>query len=109
MSEKIQPSHIEREACVYIRQSTMQQVRTRLEGQRRQYDLRERAQALGFQRVVVIDEDLGRSGTGSVERPGFEQLEVEVRRVLEDSVVSGLAGDHREHGDRHRSDEMGRE
>src|SRR6266700_1051008 len=57
MSEKIQPSHIEREAWVYIRQSTMQQVRTRLEGQRRQYDLRERAQALGFQRVVVIDED----------------------------------------------------
>lgn len=74
MSEKIQPSHIEREAYVYIRQSTMQQVRTRLEGQRRQYDLRERAQALGFQRVVVIDEDLGRSGTGSVERPGFGRL-----------------------------------
>ena len=66
MSEKIQPSHIEREAYVYIRQSTMQQVRTRLEGKRRQYDLRERAQALGFQRVVVIDEDLGRSGTGYV-------------------------------------------
>ena len=74
MSEKIQLSHIEREACVYIRQSTMQQVRTRLEGQRRQYDLRERAQALGFQRVVVIDEDQGRSGTGSVERPGFGRL-----------------------------------
>src|ERR1700693_5439014 len=74
MSEKIQPSHIEREAYVNIRQSTMQQVRTRLEGQRRQYDLRERAQALGFQRVVVIDEDLGRSGTGSVERPGFGRL-----------------------------------
>ena len=71
MSEKIQPSHIEREAYVYIRQSSMQQVRTRLEGQRRQYDLRERAQALGFQRVVVIDEDLGRSGTGCVELPGF--------------------------------------
>ena len=74
MSEKIQPSHIEREAYVYIRQSSMQQVRTRLEGQRRQYDLRERAQALGFQRVVVIDEDMGRSGTGSVERPGFGRL-----------------------------------
>ena len=43
MSEKIQPSHIEREAYVYIRQSSMQRVRTRLEGQRRQYDLRERA------------------------------------------------------------------
>src|SRR6202162_6686302 len=74
MSEKIQPSHIEREAYVYIRQSTMQQVRTRLEGQRRQYDLRERAQALGFQRVVVMDEDQDRSGTGSVERPGFGRL-----------------------------------
>jgi DNA invertase Pin-like site-specific DNA recombinase len=74
MSEKIQPSHIERDAYVYIRQSSMQQVRTRLEGQRRQYDLQERAQALGFQRVVVIDEDLGRSGTGSVERPGFGRL-----------------------------------
>jgi Resolvase, N terminal domain len=71
MSEKIQPSHIERDAYVYIRQSSMQQVRTRLEGQRRQYDLRERALELGFQRVVVIDEDMGRSGTGSVERPGF--------------------------------------
>ena len=74
MSEKIRPDHIERQACVYIRQSTMQQVRTRLEGQRRQYDLRERAQALGFRQVVVIDEDLGRSGTGSVERPGFGRL-----------------------------------
>jgi hypothetical protein len=47
MSEKIQPMHTEREAYVYIRQSTMQQVRTRLEGQRRQYDLRERAISLG--------------------------------------------------------------
>jgi len=74
MSEKIKPSHIERDAYVYIRQSSMQQVRTRLEGQRRQYDLRERALELGFQRVVVIDEDLGRSGTGSVERPGFGRL-----------------------------------
>jgi DNA invertase Pin-like site-specific DNA recombinase len=52
----------------------MQQVRTRLEGQRRQYDLRERAHILGFQRVTVIDEDMGRSGTGSVERPGFGRL-----------------------------------
>jgi DNA invertase Pin-like site-specific DNA recombinase len=74
MSEKIQPMHTEREAYVYIRQSTMQQVGTRLEGQRRQYDLRERAISLGFQSVVVIDEDLGRSGTGSVERPGFGRL-----------------------------------
>jgi len=84
MSEKIQAIHIEREACVYVRQSSMQQVRTRLEGQRRQYDLRERAQTLGFQRVVVIDEDQGRTGTGSVERPGFG-------RLLE-AVCSGRVG-----------------
>src|SRR5271156_1214348 len=74
MSEKIQQMHTERDAYVYIRQSSMQQVRTHLEGQRRQYDLRERAHALGFLRITVIDEDLGRSGTGSVERPGFGRL-----------------------------------
>ena len=74
MSEKIRPIHTERGACVYVRQSSMQQVRTRLEGQRRQYDLSERAQLLGFQRVTVIDEDQGRTGTGAVERPGFGRL-----------------------------------
>ena len=74
MSEKIRPIHTERGARVYVRQSSMQQVRTRLERQRRQYDLRERAQLLGFQHVTLIDEDLGRSGTGSVERPGFGRL-----------------------------------
>lgn len=74
MSEKIRPIHTERGACVYVRQSSMQQVRTRLEGQRRQYDLRDRAQLLGFQRVTVIDEDQGCTGTGAVERPGFGRL-----------------------------------
>lgn len=88
MSEKIQPIHTERDACVYVRQSSMQQVRTRLEGQRRQYDLRERAQTLGFQRVIVIDEDLGRSGTGAVERPGFGRL---LTAVCSGSVGAVLA------------------
>src|SRR5271155_1552237 len=74
MSEKIQPMHTERDACVYIRQSSMQQVRTRLEGQRRQYDLRERAQTLGFSQVATIDDDLGVSGSGKQERPGFARL-----------------------------------
>ena len=59
MSEKSQQPHIERDAFVYIRQSSMHQVRNHLEGQSRQYGLRERAQALGFRRVQVIDEDLG--------------------------------------------------
>lgn len=74
MSEKIQPHHLSRQAYVYVRQSTMNQVRNHLESQRRQYDLEERAKNLGFQRVVVVDDDLGRSGTGSVERPGFSRL-----------------------------------
>jgi len=74
MSEKIQPHHLSRQAYVYVRQSTMNQVRNHLESQRRQYDLEERARSLGFQRVIVVDDDLGRSGTGSVERPGFSRL-----------------------------------
>jgi DNA invertase Pin-like site-specific DNA recombinase len=74
MSEKIQPHHRDRQAYVYVRQSTMNQVRNHLESQRRQYDLEERAGKLGFQRVIVVDDDLGRSGTGSVDRPGFSRL-----------------------------------
>ncbi|NLX20704.1 MAG: recombinase family protein [Phycisphaerae bacterium] len=74
MSEKIQPSHLQRDAYVYIRQSTMHQVRNNLESQRRQYDLARRAERLGFVRVEVIDDDLGRSGSGGQERPGFVRL-----------------------------------
>jgi DNA invertase Pin-like site-specific DNA recombinase len=73
-AEKIQLTHRERAAYVYVRQSTMQQVRHAQEGQKRQYALEPRAQALGFQQVVVIDEDLGKSGSGSVERSGFGHL-----------------------------------
>jgi DNA invertase Pin-like site-specific DNA recombinase len=74
MSEKITPRHLERQALVYIRQSTLYQVRHNLESQRRQYALAERARGLGFVQVVVVDDDLGRSGAGAVERPGFARL-----------------------------------
>ena len=74
MSEKIHPSHLERDAYVYVRQSSAYQVHHNLEGQRRQYALADRAKSLGFRRVVTIDEDLGRSGAGTVERPGFGKL-----------------------------------
>jgi DNA invertase Pin-like site-specific DNA recombinase len=74
MSEKLQPEHLQRAAYVYVRQSTAQQVRTRPESQRQQYALADRARSLGFARVVVIDEDLGRSGSGLVDRPGFGHL-----------------------------------
>jgi DNA invertase Pin-like site-specific DNA recombinase len=73
-AEKIHATHRERAAVVYIRQSTMHQVRNAKEGQKRQYALEVRARQLGFQQIVVIDDDLGKSGSGSVERPGFGRL-----------------------------------
>jgi DNA invertase Pin-like site-specific DNA recombinase len=74
MSEKIHNTHLERAAYIYVRQSTMHQVREHLESQRRQYELTEKARQLKFREMVVIDDDLGRSGTGSQERPGFGKL-----------------------------------
>jgi DNA invertase Pin-like site-specific DNA recombinase len=84
MSEKIKSHHLERGAYVYVRQSTPHQVRYHLEGRERQYALAERATELGFGKVVVIDDDLGRSGGGTQERPGFGRLLA--------SVCQGLAG-----------------
>ncbi len=74
MSSRITPDHLGRAAVVYVRQSTMAQVMGNLESQRRQYDLAGAARTTGFKSVTVIDDDLGRSGSGSVERPGFERL-----------------------------------
>src|SRR3954454_13205542 len=74
MSAKITPDHLGRTAVVYVRQSTMLQVLGNLESQRRQYDLAGAAQKAGFITATVIDDDLGRSGSGSTHRPGFERL-----------------------------------
>src|SRR6202047_778010 len=84
MSEKLKAHHLERGAYVYVRQSTPYQVRNNLESKERQYALARRAEQLGFAKVVVIDEDLGRSGAGTQERPGFGRLLA--------SVCQGLAG-----------------
>jgi len=84
MNEKVKAHHLERGAYVYVRQSTPYQVRNNLESKERQYALEGRAQQLGFSKVVVIDEDLGRSGSGIQERPGFGRLLA--------SVCQGLAG-----------------
>ena len=78
MSNKITPDHLRRRAVVYIRQSTPIQVVHNLESQRRQYGLAEYARELGFHDVVTIDDDLGKSGSGLVERPGFQRLVAEV-------------------------------
>ena len=70
---KITAEHLQRNACVYIRQSTPDQLVHNLESQRRQYGLADRAKQLGWATVEIIDEDLGRSG-GGIARPGFERL-----------------------------------
>jgi len=70
MNEKIQKQHRDRAAYVYVRQSTGHQVRHNHQGRQRQYDLAERAKELEFLRVVVIDDDQGKTGSGLVERPG---------------------------------------
>jgi DNA invertase Pin-like site-specific DNA recombinase len=67
-------SVLKRKAVVYVRQSTQAQVQTNLESQRRQYELVDVARRRGFSDVEVIDEDLGRSASGMVARPGFDRL-----------------------------------
>ena len=84
MNEKIKPDHLQRAAYVYVRQSTNYQVRHHREGQQRQYDLAQQARQLGFTQVIVLDEDMGRSGSGLQERPGFGRLLA--------AVCQGLAG-----------------
>ncbi|MDE0449473.1 MAG: recombinase family protein [Spirochaetaceae bacterium] len=71
--DRISSDHLSRQAVVYIRQSTPDQLRHHHESRRRQYGLTVRARKLGWAEPVVIDEDLGRSGGGTA-RPGFERL-----------------------------------
>jgi len=88
---KIGASHLSRAAYVYLRQSTAAQVEHNRESTQRQYALAARATALGWpaQQVIVIDEDLGLSGSGVVERSGFSRLtaDVALRHV---GIVLGL-------------------
>jgi DNA invertase Pin-like site-specific DNA recombinase len=74
MNTKITPDHLNRSAAVYVRQSSMAQVVEHTESQRRQYALAESALSMGFASVATIDDDLGRSGSGTVDRPGFQKL-----------------------------------
>lgn len=74
MNPKVTAEHLERKAMVYVRQSTPDQARNNLEGQRRQYALAERARGMGFSEVEIVDEDLGRSGASTAKRSGFRKL-----------------------------------
>jgi DNA invertase Pin-like site-specific DNA recombinase len=78
MSPKLTSDRLGRRAIVYIRQSSPGQVAHNQESQRRQYGLADRAREMGFRDVVVIDDDLGRSGSGLTARPGFQRLVAEV-------------------------------
>jgi DNA invertase Pin-like site-specific DNA recombinase len=77
---KITPVHLGRDAYVYVRQSTITQVKEHTESLQRQYELVERAAQLGWlaHQVVVIDEDLGRSGADASAREGFKGLVADV-------------------------------
>ena len=77
---KLTSSHLRRQAFVYLRQSSQAQLERNVESTARQYALVERAIELGFTReqIVVIDEDLGISGSGMSERSGFARLAAEV-------------------------------
>src|SRR5437870_71824 len=90
MHHKITATHLQRQAYLYVRQSTLRQVLENTESTKRQYALRERAVALGWplDRVVVIDRDLGQSGADS-DRLGFQQLVAAVG-MGEVGVVLGL-------------------
>lgn len=72
--DALPPAVLQRKAVVYVRQSTQAQVEHNTESRRRQYELVEVARRRGFRTVEVIDDDLGRSASGMVARPGFEKL-----------------------------------
>ncbi len=80
VSSKILPDHLDRLAIVYVRQSTLQQVLEHQESTRLQYGLSQRAEALGWQeeRIMTIDDDLGKSGSSAEGRIGFQRLVSEV-------------------------------
>ena len=89
--EKVNASHLKRNAYLYVRQSTLRQVLENTESTKRQYDLRQRAVALGWpvERIMVIDCDLGQSAATAVDRQGFQKLVTEVS-LERAGIVLGL-------------------
>lgn len=80
MNPKIKPTHLERNAFIYVRQSSMKQVKENRCSTENQYNLVHAARALGWspERIIVIDEDLGKSGTSIKDRLGFQRLLAEI-------------------------------
>jgi DNA invertase Pin-like site-specific DNA recombinase len=88
--DKITPSHLQRNAYLYVRQSTLRQVVENTESTQRQYALQQRAIALGWtqEQITIIDDDLGKSGA-STAREGFRKLVTEVS-LGHAGIVMGL-------------------
>src|SRR5258707_1264847 len=78
ISDKVRPHHLERKAILYVRQSSAHQVLHNRESSALQYAMRDRLMALGWSEIEVIDDDLGRSAAGGVQRAGFERMIAEV-------------------------------
>jgi DNA invertase Pin-like site-specific DNA recombinase len=76
---KVKANHLKRNAYLYVRQSTIRQVFENTESTKRQYDLRQKAIALGWpeDRIIVIDSDMGHSGASAADREGFKRLVTE--------------------------------
>jgi len=89
--EKVNACHLKRNAYLYIRQSTLRQVLENTESTLRQYDLRQRAVALGWpvERIIIIDSDLGQSAATAADREGFQKLVAEVS-LEKAGIVLGL-------------------
>ena len=80
MNDKVRATHLERRAVVYLRQSTLKQVHEHRESTARQYALRQRALELGWppERIEIIDEDKGQSGSSADWRAGFQRMAEDV-------------------------------
>jgi DNA invertase Pin-like site-specific DNA recombinase len=89
-SPKIRPAHLDRRALIYVRQSTPIQVRDHTASAARQYDLARCAEQLGWprERIEVIDQDQGHSGTTSRGRDGFQRLMAQVGLGRAGAVLS---------------------
>ena len=99
-AHKVKPRHLAREACLYVRQSSLKQVAFHTESAHRQYDLRRAAIALGWSedRIRVIDDDQGLSGAYSANRSGFRDLTARIAAgevgIVLSLEVSRLARDN---------------
>jgi DNA invertase Pin-like site-specific DNA recombinase len=78
ISDKIRPLHLERKAILYVRQSSAHQVLHNRESSALQYAMRDRLTTFGWSEIEVIDDDLGRSAAGGVQRAGFERMVAQV-------------------------------